>query len=467
MFDDIVEPQPVKSLRVRIARAIARSDWPRPPKADETTVAGLNEQTIERLVQPFFTISTKRMDVYRDVDEMDGTVDEVATALDMLADNAVNAEGGGRAAFSVAYTENVSQTVKDAIEGVIDRTRWHEKAYEIARATLKFGDEFRQVIWDGNNNIVRLMHMPVESMIRNEDDYGLLKTGKTPGSWAFEQVWPKTNQYIAGFYPWEMLHIRWNKSGADPYGRSLLFTARTSWRKLQAMEEALVINWITRAFARLLFSLDVTGKSPKEAIKAIHDFKRSLQTRRIAKDVEGVEQLSVVKDIFIGKSFQEIGGRAYPGLTDAKVLDTSSTGYMQLGPIEYYRSKLLMDLRTPKAYLGLEKDINAKATLIQQDRRYARFLRWIQSVVTYEGIRPTIDLQLAMLGVDPTTVPYVISWPTPSWSDRLEDSEALLNYANAIEILKGQEVINNDYIARKLLRMSQVEWDQMKREMGQ
>ena len=445
------------SLRARIARRIAGSAWPTPPEADETTVSGLSDQVLEGLIQPFFQLSTKRADVYRDVEEMDETVDEVATALDMLADNAISGEGS---TFSIAYIKQPSGTVQEAIEGVLERTQWREKGYEIARDFLKYGDEFRQVVWDRNNNIVRLMHMPPASMKRNEDQIGLLKRGKEQGEWAFEQYKPRTNQFIAGFYPWEMCHLRWNKTGGSAYGRSLLHTARTSWRKLQAMEEALVINWITRAFARLLFTLDVTGKSPKEAQKAIHDFKRSLQTRRIAKDVEGVEQLSVVKDIFIGSSYQEIGGRAHPGLTNAKVLDTSSTGYMQLQPIEYYRSKILMDLRTPKAYLGLEEDINAKATLVQEDRRYARFLRRIQDVLSY-GIEFTIDLQLAAYGIERPE--YLVFWPTPSWSDVLEDSEAMLNYARAAEVFLAQGVIDPPYISRKWLRMSQVERDQIKR----
>jgi hypothetical protein len=443
------------SLRARIAKRIAGSAWPTPP--EETTAGGMSDQVLEGLMQPFFQISTKRSDVYQDVEQMDETVDEVATALDMLADNAVSGEGE---TFSIAYVGEVAGSTQEAIEKLLERTQWREKGYEIARDCLKYGDEFRQVVWDGEGNIVRMMHMPADSMKRNEDEVGLLLRGSEQSEWAFEQYKPRTNQFIAGFYPWEMCHMRWNKTGGSAYGRSLVYTARTSWRKLQAMEEALVINWITRAFARLLFTLDVTGKSPKEAQKAIHDFKRSLQTRRIAKDVEGVEQLSVVKDIFIGRSYLEIGGRAQPGLTDAKVLDTSSTGYMQLGPIDYYRSKILMDLRTPKAYLGLEEDVNAKATLVQEDRRYARFLRRIQDVLSY-GISFTIDLQLAAYGIE---VPqYTVHWPTPSWSDVVEDSEAMLNYARAAEVFLPIGAIDVPYISRKWLRMSQAERDKIER----
>jgi len=456
-------PEPDNRLRTRIARFIAGSRWPQPPKV--TSAIGISDQALENLAMPFFQVSRVRNDTYKDVVEMDSTVDEVATALDMLADNSVSAEYGTQKAFFIAYEKTVSEEIKALIEALIERTQLQEKQYEIARSSLLYGDDFRQPVMDPNFNIVRLMYMPPESMIRNEDPQGLLMTGDKEGLWAFEQVYPNSRQFIAGFYPFQMVHLRWNKSGKSPYGRSLLYTARTSWKKLQAMEEALVINWITRAFARLLFVLDVTNKSDKEAELAISDFKRSLQTRRIAKDVEGVEQLSVVKDIFLGNSIRMMGGKAVPGLTDVRVLDTSSSGFQNLNAIDYYRSKIIMSLRTPKAYLGLEEDINAKATLIQQDRRYAKFLQRIQQFLT-QGIAKVIDLQLSLYGIDPKTVPYIISWPLPAWSDRLEDSEAALNYAQADEIYLGMGVVDEMFIGVRHVGMSLVDYEAVQQRIG-
>jgi len=456
----------IKRLRRRIAEFIDGSKWPKPPPEGETTVTGLSEGTLDGLANPFYRISTTRKELYSDVREMDATVDEVATALDMLADNAVASESGGKEPFAIAYVGTVAKWKKDMIAGVIERTRYGEKAYEIARGALRDGDDFRQYVIDENFNIVRLMYMPPESMVRNEDQYGLLKMGTAPGEWAYEQVDPVSERLIAGFKPYEIQHLRWNRAGSNAYGRSLISTARTSWRKLQSMEEALVINWITRAFARLLFMLDVTGKTPKEAQAAIREFMANLQTRRIAKDVQGVEQLSIVKDICIGRSYHEIGGKAQEGLTDVKVLDTSSTGYMNLAAIDYYRSKILMSLRTPRAYLGLEEDVNAKATLVQEDRRYAKFIMKVQGLIT-EGIRQTIDLQLALQGVDPTKVQYIVVWPSQGWTDLVEDSEALLNYAKADEILLRMKVIDREYIGTRQMGLSSVEFDAMEDRIAQ
>jgi len=441
----------------RLVAKVKKTFRPAVPAPKNTSTSGVTNASVGTLKSAFFNVKSKRAAIYSDAEEMDATVDEVATALDILADNSVNSEDGTRGAFRVIFQKGETPIV----EQVIKRTRWREKAYAIARDTLLYGDTFLQYVIDRDLRIVRLMYMPPKSMIRNEDQFGLLLEGKDEGKAAFEQYQPGTNQRIAWWYPWQIEHIRWNRSGARVYGRSLLYTARTAWKKWQAMEEALVINWLTRAFARLLFILDVTGKTPKEAEAYIKAFARSLTTRNIASGVKGDEALSVVKDIYIGRAMHDMGGRLYPGQTDVKVLDTSNSGFLNLNPIEYYQNKVLTSLRVPKAHLGLERDINAKATLQQQDRRFLRILRRIQAMLS-ESIDHTIKLQLALLGIDPDSVEYTIMWPTPSWADMLDESAATKNFAEADEKLLAWGLVDSEYVQTKHLGMSAVEIDRIK-----
>lgn len=453
------QPKPtvrLSRLRRRIAKLVAGSSW---PKTAKTTTGGVGAELWSSLAAPFINTSTKRLEVYRDMREMDDTVDEVSTSLDLLADNAVSADSGTQESFWVAYhdSDNIPEAVQQLIEDTLKRTLWYEKAYSIARDLLKFGDNFLQYVVDNDSNVVRLMWMPPATMIRNEDAQGRLY----PNGEAYLQVHPSTRIPLAGFYPWQIEHMRWNRTGSSVYGRALGYTARTAWRKLQAMEEALVINWLTRAFARLLFVLDVTDMTEKEATKHIREFKNQLLTRKIAKGVEGVEQLSVVKDIFIGRAYHEIGGRAQAGLADVKVLDTSSTGFSNLAAIQYYRGKVVMSMRVPPAYLGLEENINAKATLEQQDRRFARTIGAIQTQLS-TAIKHTIDLQLLLKGLDPRKIPYYIMWPPTAIGDSVAAAQALHFYAQADEKLLEKGVIDPEYVATRHLNMKQVEWEALK-----
>jgi len=404
-----------------------------------------------------------RRKVYEEVLQMDNTIEEVAAALDILADNAVHGEAGEAESFQIVYEvgANIPDGVKAQIDGVLARTRWREKAFQYAREMLLFGDVFLERVFNRNLELVRLMYLPPETMIRREDSSGLLYQGNGEEDAAFVQQDPDKQQVLARFYPWQVEHIRWGRSGSSKYGRSLLYTARTAWVKLRAMEEALVINWLTRAFARLLFILDVTGKTSDEASRYIKDFRSALQTQRIGGGNAQATQLSVVKDVYIGKRYQEIGDEIREGLADVKVLDTSNSAYLNLAAIEYYRGKILTATRVPKAHLGLEKDINAKATLQLEDRRFGKTIQRIQTVLS-EAIMNTINIQLIAFGVDPATVPYRISWPTPSWADEVDTSTYYRNVARSAEELIPLGVLDAEYVATRMLKITPQEWSSMK-----
>ena len=352
-----------ESLRLRIARSLAGNDWPSPVTAPETTTTTGTAQPVTTEQDRFFPeMSSKRTAVYRDMEEIDGTMPEGSRALDVLADNAVNAERGSSRYFVVVYRPGaeVLKGTQKLIENLLQRTMLREKAYPIARETIKYGDNFLQVVVSGEERIERLMYMPPASMRRNEDEFGLLKTGREKGEWAYEQYEPDTTKFIAGFLPWQIEHLRWNRSGESRYGVPLLNAARPAWKKLQAMEEALVINWLTRAFARLCFELDVTGKSEKEAQVYIQQFMQHLSTRNLSATAKGISRLIVAKDIAIGKAFTIQGGRPEASLNNVKVLDTANSGLINTTPLEYWRNKFISATGVPKAHLGLEEDVNAK-----------------------------------------------------------------------------------------------------------
>ena len=405
--------------------------------------------------------SRERLSVYQDVYDMDSTVEEVATALDILADNATSAERGEESSFIIAFDsqEQVPEDIQRLMEDTVKRTKWRELAYTFTRYTLCYGDTFYEYVVNEDLLITRLMLLPVETMVRNEDAHGVLRQGNTVKNCAFEQVDKGTSSEIpiATFYPWQVEHIRWNHGGTDKYGRPLMYTARTAWLKLRAMEEALVINWLTRAFARLLFLIDITGKSDVEAAAYIADFQKSLQRKRISSGAEVNEELSVVKDIFMGKRYHEIAGDTEEGLADVKVLDTSNTGFTNLGPVKYYLGKILTATRVPKAHLGLEEDVNAKATLQLQDKRFARTVRSVQRVMS-SAIRHTLDLQLLLQGLNPADYDYNIQWPVQSWSDEVDIGNYYRSVAKAAEGLIKDGIVDQEWAAKRFLYMTPNEW---------
>lgn len=468
--EQLLLPREVPVSRMSRVLNRVRRAWNALVGTANTTASGLGVDTWNRLSAPFQRLSTKRFDVYRDVEEMDNTVEEINAALSILADNAVYAEEGRVASFTIKYVETpsrkVTRRVKKLIDACIERTLWQEKVFGYTREVLKYGDLFLQYVLDEDYHVARLMFMPQKTMYRNEDYQGRLLNGNQPGEWAFEQYAPDSNQLIAGFYPWQIEHIRWNRSGGSAYGRSHLFASRTAWKKLQAMEEALVLNWITRAFARLMFIIDTSNMSSKQAQTAIEKFKSSLQTKKLSTTTKGEDPTTVVKDIFIGRGYHDYGSKIVPGLTDAKVLDTSTTGFWNISPLEYNQAKMVTGTRVPRAHLGLEKHINAKATLQLQDRRFGRTVRRIQTVMS-QPITHTIAFELMLAGVDPREIPFYVAWPQASWYDDVDESVVLRNLSTADKTYKEMGVIDNEYIAKNHLRMDDAEWEALSERLTQ
>jgi len=450
----------------RLRRRISKLFYPESEKTSHTGVANLEQTSL--WTAAFAEPSRKRLAVYQDVYDMDSTVEEVSTALDILADNATSAERGESSSFIIAFDSQnqVPDNIRQLMEDTLKRTQWRELAYTFTRNTLCYGDTFYEYVVNDEMLITRLMYLPVDSMVRHEDAHGILLQGNKVGNCAFEQIDPSATMSLplATFYPWQIEHIRWNHSGGSLYGRPLMYTARTAWHKLRAMEEALVINWLTRAFARLLFLIDITGKTDPEAEAYIANFQRSLQRKRVSSGAEVNEELSVVKDIFMGKRYHEIMGDTEEGLADVKVLDTSNTGFTNLNPVEYYRGKILTATRVPKAHLGLEKDVNAKATLQLQDKRFARTVRSVQRVMG-DAVRHTLDLQLLMLGFNPADYDYSVQWPVQSWSDEVDLGRYFDSVSKAAKNLIADGVVDQEWVAKHLLYMTPNEWVEVSKRL--
>jgi hypothetical protein len=434
------------------------SDSPKKSTQAGTALADVLDAT---LFQAFFKgPSAERLQVYKDMEEMLDTVDEVESGLFILGTNATAPARSGEAPFKIEWDEeDVPDVVKEIAETVIERCKFAEKVYPIIRETLLYGDSFLQLVVTNDLIVSRVMYMPPQTMVRNEQLNGLLMEGNTEKEWAFEQY--LDNEFVAGFYPWQIVHLRWNRTGSKIYGRPLLYSARPAWYKLRAMEQALVINWVTRAFARLLFIVDVTGLSSGEAQAKIREFKRSLSMTRIDSGTAEKDSLSVAKDIFLGKSYQDFGGEHLSGLTDVKTLDTSSSAFEQLDPIEYYRNKIVMATRVPKAYFGIEEDVNAKATLTREDIRFTNTLRYCQGLGS-EAIRAAINLSLLLQGFNPSNYKYKVWWNDPSAADPVEKANAYADTAKGDAVYLQEGVIDRQYIAERHIGMSSSEWAQIK-----
>jgi hypothetical protein len=368
-------PQRNPNLIQRIAAAIFRSQpqyGPQPPQ-QQTTASGVTVQALQSVFDQYFRSQSDRLATYKDADEMDDTSEEVSVALDTIADNATTSEDGQQMSFSVTSDDERVNAIVDQVTGDADL---HKAVYHMTRNLVKYGDMFGEIVVNGESQVVEFRQLPPSTMFRNQDSKGQFLIAKplydkATGAClnerrecAFEQIAEDVQTVVAAFWPWQITHARLNFDGFKPYGKSHLRVTRIIWKKLKAIDEALIIARLARAYPKYKYFVDTTGLAPAEKDKALRDFQYSVNQRQ-AIDGRREQVYWILSDIFIAKNkLRTQDGGFSENATDVSVLESRGDTVYQIADIkDYLHRKLLTTLRVPPAHMGWEEQVNAKATL--------------------------------------------------------------------------------------------------------
>lgn len=443
--DDLM-PRRNPSLVSRIAGLFFRAQpnvGPQPVDREGTST-GLQTQSLGTMFDKQFKIDFARRAVYLEVDEMDNASEEASIALDIIANNVCTSEDGEQMSFVVHSDDDHVQEIFDK---AVQVCKLHQKILPMVRNVVKYGDGFSEPVVNAAAEIVDLKQLPPITMFRNENLTGGFKMvppkyvgGKCVNNskeCAFEQRVDETGDLVAAFYPWQVIHIRLNHDGFSPYGKSHLRVARSTYRKLKAIEESLIIGRLTREYLKLIFYIDTTGLSKTEKRTALKEFKDNI-TQRIAVDGRAENPFSVMTDFFISTGWIKIGSQVQPSQAKVDVLDPKNVGIHEITDVEYLHRKFIATLRVPPAHLGFEKDVNAKATLTLQDTQFIRFLRSVQQQVG-QALEQYFDLVLILAGYDPEVTDYTITWPELSATDQMNAAQSELWRAqrDQLDIMNG------------------------------
>jgi len=385
-------------------------------------------------------LSRLRKDRYRDFEQMDEEYPEIASALDIYADNATNPKEETGDPF---WVESDNEKVKKILEECSDRLELKDVIWEIARNISMYGDEFDEVVVDKTPEVARLKYLAPETMFRNEDEYGRLKEQ------AYHQRDVTTHVTVAEFEKWQIVQFS-NAGRRKKYGRSVLDPIRRPYKQLQMMEDGMVIGRLTRAHLRYKWLIDVTGMDQKQAQDHLKKVKKDLRKKRTINPVTGkldvnTNPLTAEEDFFVGVTKD----------SKADVDVVQGQGNLgDIGDVEHFQNKLFSGLKVPKAYLGLERDINAKATLTEQDIQFARSVRRVQAAVR-KGLRQLFDLELILKGIIVANVEYSIKFSSISMVDEMRKWQVEKIKAEVARIYGVEiDVLSDEFILSTFLGLS-------------
>lgn len=313
--------------------------------------------------------SYDRMARYSDFSEMESTP-EISSALDIYSEECVSPDAEG----TVLHIRSENRVIKQLLsELFFDVLNVDFNLVMWTRNLCKYGDFFMFNDIHPEYGVINVFPIPIAEIEREE---GFDPTD--PGAVRFRWV-TQGNRVLEN---WQVSHFRLLGNDAFlPYGSSVLEGARRIWRQLILIEDAMLVYRVIRSPERRVFYIDVGNIPPENVADYLEQAQSSLKRNAVVNKSTGqvdlrYNPLSVDEDYFLPVRGGESGTR----------IDTLAGGSntTAIEDVEYIQKKLFAALKIPKAYLGYDEDIGAKATLAQEDIRFSRTINRIQQTLLSE-----------------------------------------------------------------------------------
>lgn len=379
----------------------------------------------------------ERLSRYSDYNEMEYTP-ELHSALDIYADEATvkNDEG------NVIEVTSRNAEIKDVLEALFfDVLNINFNAWSWMRHFCKFGDFVLFVDANEENGLLNLVPVPINE-IEREEGYD----PKDPMAVRFRWL-TRGNTILEN---WQIIHFRLLGNDAYlPYGSSVLEPARRIWRQLILIEDAMLVYRIVRSPERRVFHIEIANTPPEQVDAFIEQVKTQMKRNTIVDSQTGrvdlrYNPLSVEEDYFLPKRGEQ-----------KSQIDTLSGGQFtgDIEDVQYIQSKMFAAIKIPRAYLGYEDQLGSKATLAQEDVRFAKTIERIQSLFVSELNKIAI-IHLYLLGYSgQDLVNFELTMASPSTiaaQQRLELWRMKLEIAGMAQ----EGVFDRGFIYRKIFNLN-------------
>jgi hypothetical protein len=391
--------------------------------------------------------SYDRMARYSDFSEMEATP-EISSALDIYSEECVSPDANGDVLH--IYSENrmikkhLTELFYDTLNIDFNLAMW-------VRNLCKYGDFFLFNDIHPEYGVINAYPIPIAEIEREE---GFDKTD--PSAVRFRWV-TQGNRVLEN---WQVSHFRLLGNDAFlPYGSSVLEGARRVWRQLILIEDAMLVYRVIRSPERRVFYIDVGNIPPENIADYLEQAQSSLKRNAVINKSTGqvdlrYNPLSVDEDYFLPVRGGESGTR----------IDTLAGGSntTAIEDVEYIQKKLFSALKIPKAYLGYDEDIGAKATLAQEDIRFSRTIQRIQKTIISE-LNKVAMIHLYTCGfTDEDLLNFELKLSNPSSIAQQQKLE-LIRTKFEIASSAPESVVDREWIRKHILDLTDDEIERIER----
>lgn len=400
---------------------------------------------------------------YRDFNLMD--VGDIAAMLDAVVDASLTFEDVSTArGFKV---EADDPSVQELFDTAIRDADLQQVAEEILRDGLKYGDGFAEPLFAAGRLVGVQTYKPEEIFV-TRDDKGRLATGKDDDGFfvAFQQR--RQGRTLAGWQPWEIIHFKLFPSRKLVYSeRGLLDAIRADWKKLQLVEQGMVVARVTRAYPRRVHYIDLTGKDRQEQERTLSRYITRLTGRVFGQrrtDDNDLPVSDVGEDLYLATGYSTgPDGKPYPKLNKVETEDPAIAGLAEMADVSYLRQKLWAFV--PSDVVGIKR--NTTGDLDSQDLAYTRLLRRCQKQLE-KFLRGIFDQVLLASGRLPGQVPYRVIMPAIDIRSSWKFADARFRHSLTLRNYLEVGAISRRHAVKQAFNLSDREvdliWDEIAKE---
>ena len=216
-------------------------------------------------------------------------------------------------------------------------------------------------------------------------------------------------------------------------GRSLLYDAYKIWKTLNLLENAILLNRITKSSVVKVISVD-TGDMDKTKVRPyLQQLRQSIETK-VAIDVNN--------NMTESGNFSPVENMIFLPIHDGKNaihVDEIGTGEVnpQLDDVDYFRKKLFSALGIPGAYLGEddgESGFDSGTNLTIKSAQFAKKIKRLQSAFV-QAITDAINLILLDKGMFTYIGEFEIKMQQPTTQEEKDRRE---NLSTTISVIDSQ-----------------------------
>jgi len=399
-----------------------------------------------------FNYHSNKLELYTDYEAMDKD-SIIASVLDIYSDECTLKNDMGDVLRVKSSDENIKKILHNLFYDVmnIEFNLW-----AWIRGMNKYGDYYLHLDIEEGVGIVNVSPMSTYEVEREEgfnpeNPYEVrFKMGSMGAAHGMSQ-----NKNADFFEFYQIAHFRlMGDTNFLPYGRSLLEGARKTWKQLTLMEDAMMIHRIMRAPEKRIFKIDVGNIPPAE----VDNHMRSIIDQM--KKVPYLDQntgdynlkfnlMNMLEDYYLptrgaqsGTEIDTLSGMEFGGIDD----------------IEYLRNRMMAALKVPKAFIGYEEGVEGKATLAQEDIRFARSVERIQKIVLSELTKIAIVHLYSQGYENADLVNFELELTNPSIIYEQEKANLWSEKVSLVRDMKDLKMVSQEWMYKNIMNMSDDEW---------